>query len=142
MRCVNRLQFAARFAVRDELGYLRDYQLLWRAFMVWLVAEPGRPVSVALGDGQARPVAVACRTVRTTQARPRAGISALRAPLVMPVAAWLQVERLVDRNALLLAIAFVVVDEPEHIDRLSHPVVLVQELKWSIEPEERLHSVL
>jgi hypothetical protein len=33
---VNRRQFAARFAVRDELGYLRDDQLLWRAFMVWL----------------------------------------------------------------------------------------------------------
>jgi hypothetical protein len=45
MRCVNRLQFAARFAVRDELGYLRDNQLLWRAFMVWLMAEPGRSSS-------------------------------------------------------------------------------------------------
>jgi hypothetical protein len=45
MRCVNRLQFATRFAVRDELGYLRDNQLLWQAFMVWLMAEPGRSSS-------------------------------------------------------------------------------------------------
>jgi hypothetical protein len=46
MRYVNRLQFAARFAVRDELGYLRDYQLLWRAFMV--------------AGGRARPAGIRC----------------------------------------------------------------------------------
>jgi hypothetical protein len=57
------------FAVRDELGNLRDYQLLWRAFMVWLVAEPGRPVIVGLPSLYPLPLV----TARPDRLRGRAG---------------------------------------------------------------------
>ena len=54
----------------------------------------------------------------------------------------LQVQALVDRDALLLAVGLVMIDEPEHVDRLHHPVLLVQELERAVEPEDRLHAVL
>src|SRR5579875_3663288 len=51
-------------------------------------------------------------------------------------------ERGVDRNAVRLAVARVVVDEPEHVDGLEDLVVLVEELERPVQPEHRLHALV
>src|SRR5579875_3145016 len=51
-------------------------------------------------------------------------------------------ERGVDRNAVRLAVARVVVDEPEHVDGLEDLVVFVEELERPVQPEHGLHALV
>src|ERR1700730_14523253 len=68
--------------------------------------------------------------------------SARREDNILPGGGCSQVKPLVDRDAVLLAVGLVVVDEPEYVDRLHHPVLGIQELQRAVQPEERLHALL
>ena len=50
-------------------------------------------------------------------------------------------ELLIDFQAMLAAVAHVMIDEPEHIQSFEQIVLIVVELKRSIQIEERLHAV-
>jgi hypothetical protein len=47
----------------------------------------------------------------------------------------------VDRQTVLPAVAHVVVDEPEHVQRVAHLSLLVEEFERAVQPEERLHAL-
>src|SRR5262249_18151862 len=53
----------------------------------------------------------------------------------------LQVELLVDRDVVLAAVRFVMIDVPPDIEHLDEVALLVEELDGPLEPAEQLHAL-
>src|SRR6266567_5127849 len=58
-----------------------------------------------------------------------------------PQGQWSDEERVVDGEAMLLAVAQIVVDVPEDVERLREIVVVIVEFERAIQPEDGLHPV-
>src|SRR5688572_26260774 len=62
-------------------------------------------------------------------------------PMIAPAPTGSDVELFVDRDAVLAAIGFVVVDEPPHVQRFDELAALIVELDRTLQPAEEFHAL-